>query len=241
MILFKIIIKFILDLIFPITCLNCNKEGLWLCQNCYTKIEITRESSCPLCKKSNQGEFCQNCQAKVSLNGLIITTSYENPIIQKTIQAFKYHNLKEISIPLSKLLITSLSQIDKLNKAPILNLHKNLVLTAVPLHKKRLLERGFNQAELLARPAARFLKVAFYPDLLSRKHYTEAQATLSKSQRLNNIKNAFVKNKSLDLSGKNVIIIDDVATTLATLNECAKILKKYNCQQVWGLVIARGN
>jgi len=169
-----------------------------------------------------------------------MATNYENLITQTLIHTLKYKFIEDLSLSLGKLLVNFLNEFDKKNNFPILKNPQKIVITAVPLHKKRLLERGFNQAELLAALVAKKFRFDFQPYLLKRKRYTESQTQLTRKGRQQNLRNAFELQKSLDFSNKNVIIIDDVATTLATLNECAKALKQTNCQQVWGLVIARG-
>jgi ComF family protein len=238
--LFYTIKKFILDLLFPIACLGCGSEDIWLCPDCFNKIIINQNLTCPLCQEKTNGAVCANCKKKTYLDGLLMATKYENPIIQLLIHTLKYKYIADLSLSLGKLLTNFLDKFDNNYNPSIIKNPQTIIITSVPLHKKRLLERGFNQAELLASLVAKKFQLEFHPHLLKRKRYTESQAKLTKKGRQQNIQNAFKTYKSLDLSNKNVIIIDDVATTLATLDECAKVLKQTNCQQVWGLVIARG-
>ncbi|MBU0598006.1 hypothetical protein KKF61_03335 [Patescibacteria group bacterium] len=231
--------KVILDLIFPISCLGCGLEDTWLCATCLKKIPINEHLICPICHKKNNGSFCTKCSKSQSLDGLMVAAPYENNLIQDCIQTLKYKFIKELSSPLSEILARYLRTIDKKYKQPILTNYSQTVLTIVPLHTKRLRERNFNQAELIGQSIKNEFKFNYIPSLLTRQHYTQAQASLSRRDRLKNLNQAFSMPKSLDLSQKNVIIIDDVATTLTTLNECAKVLKQNGCLCVWGLVIAR--
>jgi competence protein ComFC len=108
-------------------------------------------------------------------------------------------------------------------------------LVPVPLSKERLARRGFNQAEKLAR----YLKLAPVLDCLFRTRETKPQFDLSRKERLTNVKNAFALKRKLPAG--NFCLVDDVATTGATLSECAKVLKKSGAKKVFAICIARGN
>lgn len=241
MINIKTIKQFILNILFPIECLGCRAEDAWLCSRCLAEIPLIKTPCCPVCRIESNGQVCLSCQPQTSLNGLFIAASYENKLIELAIHRLKYNYIEEMAKPLATLLIKLLNSFDKTNKPAILQNPRILVLAPVPLHRKRLLERGFNQSSLLGQNVSDYFQFKYWPDLLFRNRYTQAQAKLSKSEREHNLTNAFGVNKNFDILGKNVIIVDDVATTLTTLNECAKVLKLAGCKEVWGLVIARGN
>jgi len=120
----------------------------------------------------------------------------------------------------------------------ILNFNDNLVVP-VPLSGKRLCWRGFNQAELLARKIAENYGLGLDANNLIRIKHKKPQAKLDEVHRQENIKGCFVW-RGNNLNKKNIILIDDVVTTGATLNECAKILKASGAGEVWGLVVAKG-
>ena len=238
---YKKIKQFILDIIFPVSCIGCLKESEWICRACLTTIKIQEKQVCPICREqTSKGSVCNTCKGSSDLSGLLIATSYDNQLIQKAIHAMKYCFIQELALPLAQQLIAMLDKVDNLAVKAILKNPENVVITAVPLHPKRKLERGFNQAALLARIIASHYSLHYVPDLLQRKRYTEMQANLDKQNRIANMHNAFQVKRGLNKIQKNVILIDDVATTLSTLNECAKALKKANCNQIWGLVVARG-
>jgi len=114
------------------------------------------------------------------------------------------------------------------------------IIMPVPLHKKRYNWRGFNQAFLLSKYIAKEFHLMVYEDLLIRQKNTKPQSKIkSMIKRRENINGAFSIVKNEFLKNKNVIIIDDVCTTSATLNECAKELKNAGVKNVWGLVVAR--
>jgi len=232
------ILNFILDLIFPKQCLGCGKDDLWLCKKCSHKIKYLKSQVCPICRTNNSGEVCSQCQTHTNLDGLLVATNFNTPLIQKLIHNFKYKYITDLKIPLTNLLVTT---IDNYYKRFIIPNSENYIIIPVPLHKKRLRERGFNQSNLLAINLANKIKCKYYKNALYRNRYTETQARLTRKERIINIKSAFNVNKSLDFINKNVIIIDDVATTLSTMEECAKVLKKSGANKVWGLVIARGD
>ena len=113
------------------------------------------------------------------------------------------------------------------------------VVVPVPLHPRRLWMRRFNQSALLAAALARSCGKDYISDALLRLRATKQQKGLSRKERLQNVKNAFAVNEKRDVRGKNVLLIDDVFTSGATLNECARALKKSGAEKVFVLTIAR--
>jgi len=241
MFIYETIKQWVLDILFPISCIGCGKASEWLCQACLSTIKIQEKQVCPICRKqASKGTVCNECRCSSALSGLLVATSYDNQIIQNTIHALKYNFIQEVAFPLAKMLITVLNKIDNPAIKAILRNPENVIITAVPLHAKRKLERGFNQAALLAQSVANHYSLHYVPDLLQRRRHTEMQANLDKQNRIANMHNAFRVNKRFKKSQKNVILVDDVATTLSTLNECAKALRNNGHRAVWGIVVARG-
>lgn len=236
-------LAFVLDILFPKKCLGCNQAGTYICKNCLQKIEIKESKHCPICSyPSPRGKICSSCQQKTHLKRLLWTTSYSHPLVKKLIKTFKYQYVKELVEPLSELLIK------KLQNVPITS---EMIIAPIPLHKRKLKKRGFNQAQLLAEKVADQLAINFQPQLLKRKRHTPPQAKIKdRQQRKQALKNVFEispeferqcieENKNL-LKNKTVIVIDDVFTSGATLLEAAKVLNSAGTKQVWGLVIAKG-
>jgi len=114
------------------------------------------------------------------------------------------------------------------------------LIVPVPLHRSRWAQRGFNQAEVLARGLANRLSVAF-ADPLVRSKRTKPQFGLAKSDRRSNVRAAFnlKRGQQEAICGKIVLVVDDVVATGSTIEECARILRQKGAKQVWGLVIAR--
>jgi len=150
-------------------------------------------------------------------------------VTRQAIHQLKYKNLRALATPLAKLVR------DYLATSPV----PGEVLVPVPLHQKRLKERGYNQSRLLADELSKLIALPVIGDCLVRKHNTPAQARATTvEERWRNITNAFicVNDKIKD---KKVLLLDDVSTSGATLNACATALKAAGATSVWGLVLAR--
>ncbi len=228
-----------LDTLFPIRCLGCDTYQDFLCETCLDFFPRRLRQRCPTCLKAvtPRGEVCFSCLGKNSLDGLFAAGHYRDPLISEAVHTYKYRFIPAIAEPLGKWLSARSLEADLL--LPDLYI-------PVPLHPRRLRFRGFNQAELLAEALAK----AFAPELnlpvlkncLLRTRYTKSQMkTRSREERLGNLKNAFIftrENVSF-IKGKNVWLIDDVATTGVTLEECARVLKSAGAKSVFGIVLAR--
>jgi len=268
-----------LDIIFPSKCLGCKFEGSFICGKCFQEITLKKLQQCPICKsKINQGEVCQKCKNKSPLDGLLVSTSYEqNLLIKKSVQQFKYKFNENLAEKLAEILFLSLSSSFRQLKQSVQKSEQHAltcclqntyftpnsqlptILVPISIHFRRKWQRGFNQAELLAKHVSKKINLPVY-NLLKRIKNTPQQAKLSRQDRLNNLQNAFAINqkemnklqtaslksqeeKKLQTTDRKlpaIILIDDVASTLATLEEAALTLKKTGFKNVWGLVIARG-
>jgi len=239
-------LKLLLDLLFPRFCINCQIEGAWLCKKCAQLIDIIHAETCPQCEEIHKNnEFCYNCKRKLqqkSLPGIVWAVNYANPLAQKLIHYFKYKFIQETSQDLINLLLK------KIDLMPIIQkkIQQSIsVFLPVPLAKKRLRWRGFNQAEVLARTLCKSLKKdeqCIQTGILKKIKNTKPQAELKKLARKKNVQGAFLAEHNPVLKNKIVFLIDDVATTFSTLLEAHKALIYSNNKpkEVWGLVIARG-
>lgn len=228
----RVIYTFWLDLLFPNKCVICGKFGSVCCSECFGSIEKIMTSTCPECGKiSKNSDYCPACRRRVkaSLQSIMIASSYHSPVVKELIHEFKYCGMTAISSVCGELIYSRIANIITV---------KDLVIVPVPLHKKRQNHRGFNQSELLARYLSKRLNISG-GNALERVVNTKNQVTLSRKERFLNLEDAFVCVDREFIEGKNVLLIDDVMTTGATLNECAKILKKAGAKKVFGAVIAR--
>ena len=223
----------ILDGLFPIRCLGCGKFDEWICVNCHSTLPILTDQHCPVCKKhvTLNGVVCPQCHetTKKSFDGVFVASYYHDKLLKKTIHYYKYHFVKNLSEPLALLLAQSIQNS---------TLATPDIIIPVPLHKRRYRWRGFNQASELAKKLD--LQISVITDILIRVRYTVPQVKMkNKNKRQKNLNNAFiVKNKS-QVIDKNILLIDDVMTTGATLKECAKALKTAGAKTVYCLVLAR--
>ncbi|MFH1979057.1 MAG: ComF family protein [Patescibacteria group bacterium] len=164
-------------------------------------------------------------------NKILAATSYGSPVIKKAIRALKYQKAKRVAKPLAKLIHTRLMN----------EVQPHSLIIPIPLSKKRLRERGFNQAELIAKELSDIMSIKVLTYVLRRDRHTISQVDIKdRKKRLNNLKNAFsVKNKHL-IQGVDIFVIDDVSTTGATINEACRVLKLAGAKSVTGVVVARG-
>ncbi len=229
----KIIKKYLLDLIFPQFCIDCGKEGSWLCDSCKKEILPVSTQTCPDCGRiSRFGKYCLKDRKNKYLAGIIVASYYQEGAVKELIHNFKYNHMSEIGISLGDLLSLALKENIKLGK--------DLLLSPVPLFYLRKSQRGYNQAEILAKVVAAKLKLEKNDYLLVKKRQTKPQVSLEGKKRRKNLKKSFFFNKKYDVSNRTIILVDDVSTTGTTLNECAKVVKNAGAKKVWGLVVARG-
>ena len=165
-------------------------------------------------------------KAVANLDGITALFDYGENTVSKLIKMFKYNYLMEIA-DIFKKIITGI----KFNSS-----WPDFVIIPVPLHARRERERGFNQAEILGKLFSEKFDLRINKNL-SRVIYTAQQAKLSGEERRKNLKDAFVFNGD---APTQVLLVDDVFTTGATMQECARVLKNNGVKVVWGLVLARG-
>lgn len=216
----------ILSLFFPLHCIVCKKEGRRICDSCLKNtFEKNLFQKCFVCSKvSKNGLTCSSCKEKNSLDALLVVSSYTNNLqLQQLLKSLKYR----YSIDIAERLAFYMKDFLKDNNINI----SDFSVTYVPLYWKRYLYRGFNQSALIAK----YIKAPYA--LLKRVKNTPQQAKLKKTERLKNVQNAF--KYSAKQVPEKVLLIDDVASTCATLNACAKELKAHGVKEVWGCVIAR--
>lgn len=229
--------SFMLDLLFPQSCLYCEKEEGYLCQDCLALIDILERQFCPHCGKIvTDGKTCKNCRRKTKLNGLYFAVSYQNKLVQKIITQFKYEPflVKELAKPLASLILTHFYLLDKKPN------FSDFIIIPIPLLKKRLKQRGFNQAEELAKELSKNLELPLINNILTKTKETLPQVELSKEKRRENIKGAFLAENKDIVKNQKILLVDDVYTTGSTMEECARVLKESGAKEVWGVVVTRG-
>ena len=217
------IIEKILNLIYPPVCGFCNEiNSNFLCNKCKNKFESIKITTIDDYKN-----------APVYFDEHFYMFKYINEIRDFVIQ-YKFDEKSYLDKSFSKLFIE-----DKMFINEFINDYD--VIIAVPIHKRRLKQRGYNQSELIAKEIAKVCNKEFYKNVLLKKNNIPAQSSMEdKLDRIRNIKDAFYCGKNINLiKDKKVAIFDDVFTTGATVNECAKVLKQYGASYVGVISIAK--
>jgi ComF family protein len=212
-----------LELFFPRFCFGCQKEGSYLCQDCQALLEISG--------------YHQTFKTKY-LHDLYFALDYKSQLLKNLVQKYKYEPfVKDLAQTLTELITAHFQLLD--SKPLFFNKNSNFVLIPVPLEKKKLRWRGFNQAEEIARELSRFLELPLINDVLIKKKTNLAQTNLSEKERIKNVSGIFDCHKQEKIKDKNILLVDDIYTTGATMKESAKTLKKAGVQKITGVVVAR--
>jgi len=227
----KSLCRFIIELFYPTRCVNCGKYGLYLCSECYKKIDFCRTAVCFYCGKiSNNGNICPSCKRKNRsfLKSVIWVGQYDG-VLKELIHSYKYSAVIDIAPLLSEMVAQVLENKGGFNEC---------IIVPVPIHKKRQIVRGFNQCEEIARLVSKRLNLRGGL-VLERIINTKSQIGLNRGERQENIKGSIICRDQELIEGRSVVLIDDVATTGATLNECAKSLKEAGAKSITAVIIAR--
>jgi len=219
-----------LDLLLPKRCLGCGKEGAYICLSCMRKLPGIVPPVCPLCGLPQiSSSLCPSCtRNRPEIDGIRSPLRFEG-LVRQAVYQFKYNNLRDIASTLAEMMAEYLDK----NQVP------DEVLVPVPLHKKRLRQRGYNQSLLLAKELSKITGIPLAADCIQKVRPTPPQAdTAGLKQRLENVGGAFAASPT-GFKRQSIILIDDVATSGATLNACATAFKKAGASAVWGLTIAR--
>lgn len=211
--------NFLLELFFPICCLACEKESKeksYLCETCFKQLK-----------------FCQrNYDLKLSyVDEVFIVGDYNDPILAKLLKLYKFNSINEIAKILSRFL-------NLFWQGRAVFLKEEFIVVPIPLSRRRLNERGFNQAELIAQNFASDFGYLLGLSLSKIKR-TKKQSDLEEKYRNKNIEGAFTWTGT-SLINKSVIILDDIITTGATVNEAGRILKMAGAKRVVALALAKG-
>jgi len=218
-----------LDWLYPPLCAGCGKAGARWCDNCQASVQLLTGEICSICGiAGNSPGPCIQCKAfPPHFSQLRSWAIYEDPLRQ-ALHRLKYKKDLALGETLSRPLI---------ELYPKLGWQINLVLP-VPLGVARLAQRGYNQSALLARPLALALRIPSRPSGLRRARETRSQVELSAQGRRQNVQGAFQADRQV-VAGKRVLVVDDIATSCATLDACASALLEAEAAQVFCLTLAR--
>jgi ComF family protein len=210
--------KDILDFFYPPVCGICGREAAsedrLVCDLCWALIDPLEAPYCPDCLAFLHAlPECHNCRKKVLP---VFSLGYFEPPLQTIIHDLKFHRLKPLAGPLGLKLAHFLAEKGK-------NIKFDLAVP-VPLHETLKSERGFNQAAEIASAIADTLQIEHFPDALYCARKSKQQAKLPRNKRIDNIRGVFAVDHTYELTGRRVLIVDDVTTTGATVREIAAIL-----------------
>ncbi|MFA6909325.1 MAG: double zinc ribbon domain-containing protein, partial [Patescibacteria group bacterium] len=167
--------KIAANLLFPIECIACGKEGNWLCGTCITHVPYWTNRVCPYCFTSSPtGIYCSTCKKTSALERLWIVLPYRFPTVHDLIHTLKYQGATSLSATLHVLMESSLKEYRRRVSSVA------EIVIPIPLHARRQRERGFNQADILAQISASCLNTRYAPRILQRVRKTESQALLSR-------------------------------------------------------------
>jgi ComF family protein len=218
-----------LNLVFPPRCVACGAWGDWFCATCLATVRPISNPCCSHCGRPLIREgCCTRCRESNShLESIRSSSTYRRPL-SHVIHALKYNGIRVLAEPLADIMWATWqsysTQCD--------------LIVPVPLHPKRVRERGYNQSALLARALGQRVGIRMANNVICRVRNTKPQVGLSRPERLQNMAGAFVSQHKLTGSPR-ILLIDDVCTTGATLEACAKVLLQTGAGSVHALTLAR--
>lgn len=231
--------KNILDFIYPheLSCMLCKKkaEGMGeneICGHCMSMMPFIGDNTCIRCGRpinsEYEGSICKECSSDIIYFDNACPVFEFSGLAQAALYRLKYDGDIDIAPAIGRIMADKIKErkwdID--------------IVIPVPLHKDRLNERGYNQSLLLASEIGRELGIDVQDGILKRERYTESQVTLSRLQRIHNVRRAFAASDSALIKGRKFLIVDDIMTTGATLNECSRILKECQAKKVYCVTAA---
>lgn len=251
----KELIAALIDILWPKNCHICskiiNRQAIafdqYICTNCFGDMKKTSAISCQTCAGACKDAYTATCETDTPKRLLCSYCSHHPPVYQrliscyqyegaakKLIHAFKYQNRPYLSKSIAKLINNRLSQYNE-------NIFSKIdYIVAVPLHPARAREREFNQSQLIALELSKQFKKESIPALKKIRH-TKSQTALNRIERFLNLSDAFVFNEKFNINDKNILIVDDVVTTSATVREAANVLKKSGASEISVLTFAKGS
>lgn len=234
----KRIMNTFLDILYPRHCPVCHNiigfRGQKICDRCREELKPVTGPRCYKCSRplNNPGqEYCRDCSRRIHFFEQGTGIFPYSTLLQESLYKLKYEKRQEYG--------TFYGELGALLAKEQIRRWKIDIIVPVPLHRKRLEKRGYNQSELIAEALGKGLALPVDKVVLKRKINTRPQKDLGPAERKVNLKNAFVSNGRLER--ENVLLVDDIYTTGATVDEAARTLKKAGAARVYFLVIAIGS
>ncbi len=226
--------KAVFDLLIPPVCLACHQRldnaGDTICEECKERVALLTDDYCPKCGSPLEDHVCEACAEHSYSFDLHRSVFRYGDVVQNLIHGLKYNERRKVAGYFGSAMRSRTAETGEFDGFDY--------VMAVPLHRVRKRERGYNQSELLGKELAKGLGIP-YRELVGRRLYTLSQTRLSKQQRERNLEGAFRLKRRAGLAGKNVIIVDDVFTTGTTVDRISKLLKDNGAAKVAVMTAAR--
>lgn len=230
--------KHLLSFVFPAFCASCQvplsqDPKSSFCFECYAKISFIAGTVCQICGRPlpDGGRHCYFCRKMRSSPVVIRAVGTYKGVLKNSVLRLKFEGAVHLSKALAELMNKTWLQTPELRQSQ--------VIVPVPLHWARRLSRGYNQSELLAHELGQRLDLPVSSRALHRQRWTRPQYRLRRQARQKNLTSAFGSGRRPDVTDRVVLLVDDVCTTGATLQECAKTLRRAGAASVLALVVAR--
>lgn len=235
-------LRLLLDILFPPLCIGCKKyigdvKNVLICQRCLESIKTNNSFFCPVCKLRlpQARQICKHKELKRHPYILAAASNYDNQTLQNLIHYFKYKKLEAIAPILGDLLTKYLNS---LSLKPY-TLNFSTIIVPIPLHFKRKIERGYNQSELLAQIVSAKFNIPLANALRRTQNNPPQARAKNYVERQKNLSGIFSVSDPEVIKNKNIILIDDVYTSGATIAEASRVLKQNNARKIIALVVAK--
>lgn len=226
--------RYTLDFLFPLSCVVCSKEGKFICEGCEPALPRLSQPYCRVCANPGTRGICRWCfDSPLELDGIRAPYLFEGPV-REAVYSLKYRGVRAAAPELGRLLARYLDTHPFGSRTTGPRAH---LIVPTPMHPKRMKDRGYNQAELLAKSLSKESGIPLDTSPLARVRHSGPQVGESREQRRANVDDSFRCDP--DMTGRAIIVVDDVATTGSTLSACASALKDAGASEVWGLALAR--
>ena len=236
----------VLDLIYPRWCKICDirlSQGsiVCFCKSCWDEIKFINPPYCKKCgipyplAQNSDSFVCGNCINNKSYISKIRAIGIYDGVLRKAIHEFKYKGKSKLGFHLANLMIKKIKE----NQEIIEFLKDVSFIIPVPLHRSKLKEREYNQSEILANLISKEIDIPVENNIIKRIKVTRPQSELKEEERQKNVKGVFEVKRNEKIEGKILLLIDDIVTTGATVEECAKVLIKSGANEIRVLSLSR--
>lgn len=215
-----------ISIIAPHRCILCGNYNNILCDACLAQLPKLQYSICALCGEVSEAwQLCEHCRAKSALSGIWVAGNYEG-VIKQLVVTYKFEHARAAHLPMARYIADTLPFLDD-----------EWIITTIPTAPAHIRARSFDHSRLLAQEVAQRLHRTF-EDTLVRKQNVQ-QVGKGRVDRIQQATQAFELHPRIQVSGRRVLVVDDICTTGATLSAAAALLIQAGAREAWGVVAAR--